>query len=83
VAPNSYPEIVGNGTLELGLASVVVVVGAVLTTLGAFAHGGPLIAPGAALVLVGAAWFGNVLARRDVRLFASGASAADKQDEAA
>jgi hypothetical protein len=59
---------------------VLLVLGAALTTIGAFSHGGPLIAPGSALILVGAAWLGNVLARRDVRLFPA---AAPPSDEAA
>jgi hypothetical protein len=62
---------------ELILSIVLVVVGSTLTTVGAFSHGGLLIAPGAALILCGAAWLGNVLARRDVRLFPTAASAPD------
>jgi hypothetical protein len=65
---------------ELALAVVIVIVGAALTTIGAFAHGGPLIAPGSALLLFGAAWLGNVLARRDVRLFPSAAKASGKAE---
>jgi hypothetical protein len=63
---------------ELIVSVVLVLVGAVLTTVGAFSHGGPLIAPGSVLILFGAAWLGNVLARRDVRLFPSEAPASDK-----
>ena len=50
-------------------AGSVTLVGMVLTTYGALTHVGQLLAPGSALILVGAGWLGNVLARREVRLF--------------
>jgi len=66
-------------TVELVLSIVVVVLGAALTTLGALAHGGPLVAPGALMILVGSAWLGNVLARRNVRLLPSAPPDSDEQ----
>jgi hypothetical protein len=65
---------------ELALAVVIVIAGGALTTIGAFAHGGPLIAPGSALLLFGGAWLGNVLARRDIRLFPAPATARDEAE---
>lgn len=65
-------SLAGSGRGALLAAAFVAVTGMALTTYGAFGHGGPLIAPGATLTLVGGAWLGNLLARRDVRLFPSG-----------
>lgn len=59
----------GSGRGALLAAALVAVTGMALTTYGAFAHGGPLLAPGSTLTLLGGAWLGNLLARRDVRLF--------------
>jgi hypothetical protein len=56
--------------VELAGAGVVMVVGMAMTTVGAFGHVPTLMAPGSALILGGSAWLGNVLARRDVHLFA-------------
>ena len=55
------------------IAGAVAVLGGAATTWAAFTHTAPLIAPGATLILAGSAWLGNSLARRDVRLFRSGA----------
>jgi hypothetical protein len=55
-------------SLEPVLAALVTLAGIGLTTAGAVIHAGPAVAPGALLILVGAAWLGNALARRDVRL---------------
>jgi hypothetical protein len=55
--------------LEPALAALVMVMGIVLTSTGVFAHAGLAVAPGALLTLLGGGWFGNCLARRDVRLF--------------
>jgi hypothetical protein len=71
---------------ELIGATVVMVLGIVLTTVGVMLHPLPLaisdatsqapgswpIAPGSLLILLGSGWLGNVLARRNVRLFAPG-----------
>jgi hypothetical protein len=57
-----------NGPLETLLAGLVTLVGIVLTSIGVATHTAPAVAPGALLTLVGGAWLGNVLARRDVRL---------------
>jgi hypothetical protein len=56
---------------EAVTALILAVLGVVLTTWGAITHLASLIAPGATLILVGASWFGNALARQDVRLFSS------------
>ena len=78
-APTSEPAALARRTaFELPVSIVLLVLGAVLTTIGAFSHGGPLMAPGSALILVGAAWLGNVLARRDVRLLPAAAPASDE-----
>jgi hypothetical protein len=58
--------------LEPGLATIVTVLGIALTTVGALVHAAQAVAPGALLTLVGAAWLGNALARREVRLFPGG-----------
>jgi hypothetical protein len=49
------------------LAALVTLIGIALTTFGVFAHAGLAVAPGASLALVGGAWLGNSLARRDSR----------------
>jgi hypothetical protein len=54
--------------LEPVLAALVALIGIALTSIGVVTHTAPAVAPGALLTLVGAAWLGNVLARRDVRL---------------
>jgi hypothetical protein len=54
--------------LEPGLAALLTLIGVGLTAVGVLGHIGLAIAPGALLTLVGAAWLGNCLARRDVRL---------------
>jgi hypothetical protein len=78
-APTSEsPAPTRHRAFELPLSVVLLVFGAALTTIGALSHGGPLIAPGSALILVGAAWLGNALARRDVRLFPAAAPAPDE-----
>jgi hypothetical protein len=56
---------------EPAAAALVAVLGMAMTTWGAVNHGGPWIAPGATLIVVGGAWLGNALARRDVDLFRS------------
>ena len=55
-------------TGELVASIVVTLLGAGLTVYGAFAHVHALPGPGSALILLGSAWLGNVLARRGVRL---------------
>jgi hypothetical protein len=55
-------------SLEPVLAALVTLAGMALTSAGAFVHAAPAVAPGALLILVGGAWLGNALARRDVRL---------------
>lgn len=54
--------------LEPVLAALVTLVGVALTSAGVFTHTGPAVAPGALLTLVGGAWLGYSLARRNVRL---------------
>jgi hypothetical protein len=54
--------------LEPALAALVMLMGIALTSAGILAHAGAAVAPGALLTLVGGAWLGNSLARRDVRL---------------
>jgi uncharacterized membrane protein HdeD (DUF308 family) len=54
---------------EVALAGVLAVLGIALTSGGIFAHLATLVAPGAALVLVGGAWLGHALARAEVPLF--------------
>lgn len=55
-------------TVELASAVGAMVVGMLLTTYAAWTHTAILLAPASAVVLVGGAWGGNVLARRGVRL---------------
>ena len=59
------------------MAAAVTLIGIVLTAYGAVAHAGWTSAPGAAATLVGGAWLGNVLARRDVPLFGQHATGAE------
>jgi hypothetical protein len=54
--------------LEPALAALVTLIGFALTFAGIFLHVGLAVAPGALFILVGGAWLGNSLARRDVRL---------------
>jgi hypothetical protein len=54
--------------LEPIAAAGVTLLGILLTSAGAFAHVGPAVAPGALLIMVGAGWLGNALARRDLKL---------------
>ena len=54
--------------LEAAAASVLALLGVVLTSIGIFGHVATLVAPGAALIVIGGAWLGNALARADVRL---------------
>lgn len=63
------------GRVEPVGAALVAVLGMGLTTYGALTHTAPLLAPGSALVLGGGAWLGNLLARRNVRLFPAGTPA--------
>jgi hypothetical protein len=55
-------------SVEVALAALVTLIGIALTSIGVATHTAPAVAPGALLTLVGGAWLGNVLARRDVRL---------------
>ncbi|GAC1318402.1 MAG: hypothetical protein NVSMB2_13170 [Chloroflexota bacterium] len=57
--------------VQPALATLVTLLGAILTTTGVLAHIGPFVAPGSVLILVGGAWLGNTLARRNVRLLPS------------
>jgi hypothetical protein len=57
--------------LEPALAAALTLLGIILTSAGAFLHAAPAVAPGALLTLLGGAWLGNALARRDVRPFKS------------
>ena len=50
-------------------AVIVAAVGMGLTTFGAFAHEGGLLAPGSLLILLGSGWAGYALARLDVQPF--------------
>lgn len=59
--------------LELVVAGLVALLGMAATTYGALNHGGPLVAPGSALILLGGAWLGNALARMNIHLFPVGA----------
>jgi hypothetical protein len=62
---------------ELIVAAALTLVGMALTAYGAVAHAGWTSAPGATATLVGGAWLGNVLARRDVPLFGQHATGAE------
>lgn len=66
--PEPVPARLEASALKLVLAAVLGLAGVALTTLGAFNHAGPLIAPGSALILVGGLWLGCELAGRGVRL---------------
>jgi len=57
-----------SGRSELATAGAVALLGMALTTYGALAHVGPLVAPGSALILAGGGWLGNALARHDIRV---------------
>jgi hypothetical protein len=50
------------------VAGLITLIGIGLTTVGILSRVGVAIAPGSVLVLGGAAWLGNALARGDVRL---------------
>jgi CHASE2 domain-containing sensor protein len=54
--------------IEVAIAGVLALLGIVLTSVGIFGHVATLVAPGAALIVLGGAWLGNALARADVRL---------------
>jgi hypothetical protein len=54
------------------LAALVALVGIALTVWGALSHGGPMVAPGSALILIGGGWLGNALARNDVLIVPAG-----------
>lgn len=54
--------------LEPVVATAIALIGMGLTSAGAFVHAAPAVAPGSLMILVGGAWLGNALARRDVRL---------------
>jgi hypothetical protein len=62
----------GSSKAEPAIAFAVAILGMAVTTWGAFTHAAPLLAPGASLILLGGAWFGNALARLDVRIFPTG-----------
>jgi hypothetical protein len=62
------------------VAAVLTLVGMVLTTYGAIAHAELTSAPGATATLVGGAWLGNVLARRDVPLLGQHATDLEGSD---
>jgi hypothetical protein len=57
-----YHEGVAIEPVAAGLATLV---GIVLTSYGAFSHTATAMAPGSALALLGGAWLGNCLARRN------------------
>lgn len=65
---------------ELIAAAALTLVGVVLTAYGAVAHAGWTSAPGATATLVGGAWLGNVLARKDVPLFGQRAAGPEGSD---
>jgi len=62
--------------LETVFSALLTLLGAMMTTYAAFTHTSVLMAPGALFIFVGACWVGNVLARRDVNLFAWRSTAA-------
>ena len=57
---------------EPAIAFAVAILGMAATTWGALTHTAPIVAPGAALIMLGGAWLGNCLARLDVRIFPTG-----------
>jgi hypothetical protein len=59
-----------NAQLEIALATVLTVLGIILTSWSVMGHVALLVAPGALLITLGGAWLGNAMARHDVRLFA-------------
>ncbi|MBV9358824.1 MAG: hypothetical protein JO023_25230 [Chloroflexi bacterium] len=54
--------------MEAAAAGFLALLGVVLTSVGIFGHVATLVAPGAALIVIGGAWLGNALARAAVRL---------------
>jgi hypothetical protein len=54
--------------VEAAISGVLALLGVVLTSVGIFGHVATLVAPGAALIVIGGAWLGNALARAGVRL---------------
>jgi hypothetical protein len=60
-----------NRWLEPAVATVIALLGIGLTSAGAFVHAATAVAPGSLLILVGAGWLGNALARRDLHVFQS------------
>ena len=67
-SPERIPARLEASAIKLVLPAVLGLAGMALTTLGAFNHAGPLMAPGSALILGGGLWLGHELARQDVRL---------------
>ncbi|MFN0074505.1 MAG: hypothetical protein ACKVVP_23740 [Chloroflexota bacterium] len=55
--------------VELPLATVVTVIGIVMTSSALLTHAALLVAPGAMLITLGGVWLGNALARHGVVLF--------------
>ena len=53
--------------VQPALAALVTLLGATLTTTGVLTHVAQLVAPGSFFVLIGGAWLGNALARRNIR----------------
>ncbi len=66
--------------MELAVSAILTLIGIALTTYGAAFHAGWTSAPGATATLVGGAWLGNVLARRDVPLLGESATGAEGTD---
>ena len=62
------------------VAVALLVLGAAVTTWAAFSHAAQLVVPGTTMILVGSAWLGNLLARRDVRLFPASNRAEQRSD---
>lgn len=66
--------------VELVVSGVLTLVGVALTAYGAAFHAGWTSTPGATATLVGGAWLGNVLARRDVPIYGEHAAGPEGTD---
>ena len=73
-------SITQNARLEIALAAVATIVGIVMTSWAVLAHVALLVAPGALLITIGGAWWGNALARHGIRLVGAAQSSSTEAE---